>query len=116
MKERRQYPRIIQPLDGTYRGHSGASPCRISDISWGGCYLQTMTSPGVSERTIVTVVMPVNGRSVEIPATVRYVEPAMGFSVMFDNLSPDQVDALTDVLGEPPPVVLEENLQKVHRR
>jgi hypothetical protein len=112
MNERRQHPRLTQPLEGTWRGRSGNASCRISDISWGGCFIQTYTAPSVSERTVITVTMPLHERAVEIAGVVLYVEAAMGFSVLFDRLTADQIDALTDVLGEPPESVLQENLHE----
>ena len=74
--------------------------CRIADIGWGGCFIEAMATPAIGEVTIVAV--PVRGAIVEIQGTVRYTESAMGFSMEFERLTPDQVDALAGLLGEPP--------------
>ncbi len=55
MDERRRFPRLNKPLDGTWRGHSGASACRIVDIGWGGCFIGTLAEPAAGEQTTVTV-------------------------------------------------------------
>ena len=95
--ERRRYPRLVRPLDGTWTGASGAANCRIADISWGGCFLQTMAEPRVGERTQVTV--PVGDARVTISGTVVSLERPIGFSVQFDELSAEQVEGLTPLLG-----------------
>lgn len=97
MTKRRRHPRVIKPLDGTWRGQSGASPCRIPDISWGGCFIETVSAPSVGERTVVTV--PAGGRMIEIAGSVQYVERNMGFAVQFDELTAEQREALAHVLG-----------------
>ncbi len=104
MDERREHPRLKKPLDASWRGHSGASPCRIADISWGGCFVETLALPSVGEET--TVIVPVRGATIEIRGRVGYIERTMGFSVTFDRLAPGQIDVLTDLLGEPPASVL----------
>ena len=99
-QERRQHPRLAKPLDGTWRGASGGSPCRIADISWGGCFIQTLAEPSIGEHTVVCV--PVADRTLEIAGTIVYRERAIGFAVRFDPLTADQTAALKPLLGEPP--------------
>lgn len=99
-QERRRYPRLVRPLDGKYRGASGGTTCRIADISWGGCFIQTLSEPATGEQTIVTV--PVGDRSIDISGRVVYVDRNIGFSVEFDPLSPEEVEALTPLLGPKP--------------
>ena len=101
--ENRRHTRLAKPLEGMWRGLSGAAPCRISDISWGGCFVQTVVTPPVGTETVVTVrALPSDGRSLEIPGRVRYVEAAMGFAMEFDPLTAEQIRGLTELLGEPP--------------
>jgi hypothetical protein len=101
MVERRRYPRWARPLDGRWRGRSGEAICRIADISWGGCFIQSIAEPSPGEPTIVSV--DVGGVWVEIPGRIVYVEKAMGFSVQFDALTAEQMEGLKPLLGEPPP-------------
>jgi hypothetical protein len=98
--ERRRHERLAKPMDGSWRGQSGATSCRITDISWSGCFLETLTVPSIGEPTVVTV--PAAGRMNEIPGQIVYVERGHGIAVRFDKLTADQIDALTGLLGEPP--------------
>ena len=102
MPENRRHQRLTQPLEGTWLGLSGAAACRISDLSWGGCFIQTTTVPPIGQRTVVTVTLAAGQPVVEIPGVVRYVEAAMGFAVTFDALTAEQVEGLTVLLGAPP--------------
>ncbi|HEX5070162.1 MAG TPA: PilZ domain-containing protein [Vicinamibacterales bacterium] len=103
MNERREHARFARPLDGRYRGQSGASPCRVTDISWGGCFVQTMSTPMRDEHTVV--IIPIDETRIEIGGRVQYVERGMGFAVKFDRLTTAQIDALKPLLGDPPPTV-----------
>jgi hypothetical protein len=95
--ERRKYPRLVQPLDGSWTGASGASICRIGDISWGGCFINSLAEPRIGERTTVTV--PVGAAIVTVAGTVVHLDKPMGFSVQFDELSTEQIEALRPLLG-----------------
>jgi len=104
MENRRQFIRLTQPLDGHYRGQSGALSCRIMDISWGGCFIETLSTPSRGEQTVVTV--PVRDTNIEIDGCVVYVDRGMGFAVRFDPLTAANVEALKELLGDPPPSVV----------
>ena len=102
--ERRRHERFAKPIEGTWRGQSGATACRIADISWAGCFVETVSTPSVGERTVVTV--PARGRMIEISGEIVYVERGLGIALRFDKLTADQIDALTGLLGEPPASVV----------
>lgn len=99
--ERRRYPRRATPRQGTWRGASGETTCRISDISWGGCFIETKAEPGVGEQTVVAV--PTRDGMIELPGRVVKVDRGFGFSVQFEQLTRQQYDALYPILGEPAP-------------
>jgi hypothetical protein len=99
-RERREHSRLVRPLDGKYSGASGGASCRIGDISWGGCFTQTLAQPAIGEKTIIT--LPVSGGVVEVPSTVIHCDHPMGFSVRFDPLSPKVMEGLRPLLGDPP--------------
>jgi hypothetical protein len=98
--ERRRYTRLARPLDGGWHGRSGSASCRIADIGWGGCFVDSRTAPPMNETTVVTVGD--GDGSMEFAGRVVYVERGMGFAVQFDALTAHQVAALTRLLGEPP--------------
>ena len=95
--ERRRYQRLVKPLHANLRGGSGASECRIADISWGGCFVQTLTTPKNNERTEVAFL--VASERLAIEGQVVYVEPGMGFAMEFDPLTAEHVRVLKDLLG-----------------
>ena len=99
--ERRGFPRHTTPLQGAWHGASGGSDCRIVDISWSGCFVQTLAQPGIGEQTLVTVPT-IEGPTV-LRGAVAYVEPGMGFSVKFQKIKRSQYGALFLLLGEPKP-------------
>ncbi len=95
--ERRQFPRINQPLEGTWRGASGASSCRVGDISLGGCFIYGVAQPVIGEETAVTVTIGEN-LSVTLHGHVISVEAGMGFSVRFGPLATSEINGLAEVL------------------
>lgn len=97
MTERRQEPRVATVLDAVWGGHSGGGPCRVTDISWRGCFVQSVFGPVAGNETSVTVTL--GNTSVGFRGRVPYVEDRMGFAVMFDELTADQQRALSSVLG-----------------
>jgi hypothetical protein len=98
--ERRRHERLAKPMEGSWRGQSGATACRITDISWDGCFLETLSMPTIGEQTIVTV--PAGASTIEIAGQIVYVERGLGIALKFNGLSADQIQALTGLLGEPP--------------
>lgn len=94
--ERRKYPRISYPLDGTWRGASGGSACRISDISLGGCFIFTRALPAQAESTEISMV--VGDEQLHFTGNVVHLDPGMGFSVAFRELTPEQRNQLQQIL------------------
>jgi len=106
--EKRRYSRVATPIDGSWSGASGGSTCRIADIGWGGCFINTLAMAEAGERTKVT--LKVDGQVVALHGTVVNPVRTMGFAVEFDPFTRAQIAALTPLLGEPPPD-LEETAQ-----
>ncbi|MEZ5316270.1 MAG: PilZ domain-containing protein [Vicinamibacterales bacterium] len=84
-EERRQHPRIQQPFEGSWSGASGATSCRIGDLSLGGCFIQSLASPNAGETTTVTINFG-GDHAMSFKGTVVYAEDAMGFAVKFNPL------------------------------
>ena len=98
--DHRKYPRVAKPLEAKWRGASGGSMCRIADISWGGCFVQTVAAPAIGEPTAVDV--EIGGREVRLTGAVVYRETSIGFAMQFDPLSDEQKEVLKELLGAPP--------------
>lgn len=98
--EKRKHPRTSRPLEAKWQAASGGSDCRIADISWGGCFIQTPGVPAIGERTVVSTA--IGGREVTLTGSVVALELAIGFSIEFDPLTKEQIDVLKELLGAPP--------------
>ena len=99
-QERRNYIRLAKPIEVHLSGAGSGSACRIADISWGGCFVQTMAIPAIGERTVISI--PAGDRAVALEGTVIYQEKPIGFGMQFDPLTADQVAVLAELLGSPP--------------
>ena len=101
MEERRRFPRRAGPFEGTFEGASGPLPCRFSDISWTGCFVQTPEALNAGSMTVLTLV--VSGGVSVMRARVVAVVPGFGFSVEFSDLDHAALQSLHPLLGEPSP-------------
>ena len=93
--ERRSAPRATVPLDGGWDGASGRQPCRIADLSTGGCFVETRNPPAVGETVTVTIALP-DGHRLEAVAEVTYSFSAMGFGARFLSLPNGDGQVLSD--------------------
>jgi hypothetical protein len=85
--ERRGTARLVGPFEGTWDGAAGMRECRITDLSAGGCFLDTYASQPVGAR--ITVEIKLRGQSFRLRAEVVYVDRVQGFAVKFlDQDSP----------------------------
>lgn len=102
-EERRRHARVARPIEATFSGSSGATRCRLADVSLGGCFVQSYSSPGQGHSTVVTITA---GQEVlSLPGRVVYVEPGMGFAVEFQNVpkaTAERLEELLAALHEPP--------------
>ena len=101
MEERRRFPRRAGPFEGTFEGPSGPLPCRFSDISWAGCFVQMPESLTPGDMTVLTLV--VSGGVCVMRARVVSAVPGFGFSVEFSDLDQAALQSLHPLLGEPSP-------------
>lgn len=77
---------------------SGKREARISDLSMGGCYIDTIA--GISEGEKVSLeIRNVNGSSMPFEGTVAYVLDGFGFGVRFSELSEGQKAFLQIAIG-----------------
>jgi len=95
--ERRRHLRLAKPFAGTWRGASGSGPCRITDISIGGCFVQSVAAPQPDEETTVTIDL-TGDRTMAFTGKVVYIEPHMGFALRFRPLDPAEHDELARII------------------
>ena len=94
--DRRRHERYARALEGHWNGASGTGNCRISDISLGGCFIQSLAMPAVGEETTVTIHL--GSHRAVLAGRIVYVEQGMGFSVQFQNVHAEEIEQLVKIL------------------
>ena len=99
MSDRRTEKRWEVSLDAVWDGKSGNYSARVTDLSEGGCYIDTLGEAQVGEILSLKIQMP-NGEWIELSGEVAHQTPPLGFGMRFKNLSDEQVDKLQSVIGQ----------------
>ena len=86
MDERRQDYRLAEVFDAKWRAQSGGASCRLTDLSWHGCFVDVAHPPAVGEDADITVTL--NGTPVQLHGQVRHVWPRIGFGMQIDSAWP----------------------------
>src|SRR5919202_2637706 len=89
IEERREEERKNITLEARWEGGSGRHPARVSDISTGGCYLDTLGGVEVGEVVGVEIKLP-DGTWLPLRGTVAFHHPGLGFSVCFIFLTAEE--------------------------
>ncbi len=97
--ERRQYARMPGPFDGSWSDTSGPRECRITDLSPGGCFVDSVVPADPGAAISVSVVL--GETRFTVAAEVVYRNTVQGFGVRF--LPSDQTRALAYVMGPTEP-------------
>ncbi|HKP70036.1 MAG TPA: PilZ domain-containing protein [Pyrinomonadaceae bacterium] len=77
---------------------SGKRTARISDISRGGCYIDTIAAPPVGEPLNI-IISSTSGISMIFPGKVAYLLEGFGFGVEFTDLSEEKLEFLNMLLN-----------------
>ena len=93
MDERRSGQRLDVVLDAVWDGTSGNYNARITDLSDGGCYMDSLGDVTVGEPVNLKLQLP-GGEWLELSGVVAHHTPPMGFGVRFVDLSDDQLSTL----------------------
>jgi hypothetical protein len=81
--ERREHPRLTQSFQGTW---AGTGPCRVSDVSLGGCFVNSLVSPLKGDET--TILVEIGDITFTMKGRVAYVDPGIGFALQFGEIGP----------------------------
>ena len=93
MDERRSRKRWDVSLDAVWDGKSGNFTARITDLSDGGCYMDSLSEVTIGELLTLKLNLP-GGGWLELTGEVAHHTPPVGFGVRFVNLSDEQIAAL----------------------
>jgi len=97
MEERRSTPRLTVSLDAVWNGADGNHPARITDLSLGGCYLDTVGETMTGEVVCFRVAL-LDGDWLYLEGEVRHHTPKMGFGVRFLELEQQQEEKIEALL------------------
>jgi hypothetical protein len=100
MSDRRSEKRLEVCLDAVWDGNSGNHPARVTDLSEGGCYVDSLGDALIGEVLNIKLQLQ-NGEWLELSGEVAHHMPPMGFGVRFVNLDPEQFEKLRSLLAEP---------------
>jgi PilZ domain-containing protein len=91
--DRRREDRLEVCLDATWDGESGNYTARVTDLSEGGCYLDTMGEAQSGDIVSFKLQLP-GGDWLELTGEVAHQSPPMGFGLRFVDLSDEQTEKL----------------------
>ena len=94
--DRREHPRVVKRFEGGWRGASGRGLCTVTDLSLGGCFLETRAAPAKGEGTAVALQF--GAHEISLQGDVVYVEPGMGFGVRFNGLTNAEQSRLREIV------------------
>ena len=89
MDDRRSSPRLSVTLEAVWDSESDNHPALITDLSLGGCYLNTVGEARAGEPVGFRVLMP-DGDWLYVEGEVRHHTAGRGFGVQFVDLDPNQ--------------------------
>ncbi len=92
MSERRNEERMEVSLEAVWDGH-GNRPARITDLSEGGCYVDTTGESCIGEQLTFRVLLP-DGNWLELTGEVAHYQVPVGFGLRFSNLTDEQRERL----------------------
>src|ERR1044072_6858299 len=97
MDERRSKPRLNVSLDAVWHGESGRQSARVTDLSEGGCYLDTVGEVLKGELVAFRILLP-DDDWLYLEGEVKHHRPGRGFGVQFVDLNEEQTDNLSRLL------------------
>lgn len=92
MSERRNEERMEVSLEAVWDGH-GNRPVRITDLSEGGCFVDSMSDSYIGEQLSLRVKLP-DGGWLELTGEVAHHQAPVGFGLRFSNLTDEQRERL----------------------
>ena len=97
MSDRRREERLDVCLDAVWDGKSGNYIARVTDLSEGGCYVDTLGEAHVGE--IITFRLQLPAGDLELTVEVAHETPPLGFGLRFVYLSDDQTQQLRSLIA-----------------
>ena len=103
MSDRRTEKRWDVCLDAVWDGKSGNYTARVTDLSEGGCYVDTMGEAQIGEVIAFKLQLP-DGEWLDLRGEVAHETPPLGFGLRFVNLTDHQHEKLRSLLDHLQPI------------
>jgi hypothetical protein len=84
--ERRSQRRVPALIDVVWAGSAGKREARTSDLSTGGCFVDTVGQTEVGEVLDLRLKLP-GGEWIDVEGEVTYAYPNIGFGVRFTRVA-----------------------------
>ena len=98
MDDRRSKPRLSVSLDAVWdRDSGGKHSAQVTDLSEGGCYLDTVGEVMTGEIVAFRVLLP-DDEWLYLEGEVKHHRHGFGFGVQFVDLNDEQSEKLTQLL------------------
>lgn len=97
--ERRSEKRWDVCLAAVWEGESGRYTARVTDLSEGGCYIDTLSQASVGELLNFKVLLPGN-EWLYLRGEVAHRTPPLGFGVRFVDLSEEDLEKLRSLIDD----------------
>jgi PilZ domain len=94
----RKHERVPILTEIVLESASGKREARISDISIGGCFIDTIVTARVGEPVALKMTLP-PGYVLEVTGTIAYVLDGCGFGVSFTDMSEIAVRSIEQFLS-----------------
>jgi len=98
MSERRSEDRLEVCLDAVWDGKSGNYTARVTDLSEGGCYVDSLGNALIGEILTFKIQLS-NGEWLQLTGEVAHMTPTVGFGLRFTGLTDDQINRLRELVA-----------------
>ena len=97
----RKHERVPILTEIVLESASGKRDARISDLSMGGCFVDTIITARVGEPVALKMTLP-PGYILDVKGTIAYILDGTGFGVSFTDLSEIAVKSIEQFLASNP--------------
>jgi len=98
IEENRKHKRVPILVEVLWEGGTRSAGARTTDISEGGCFVDTIGHAAVGETIHLKLLLP-DGKWMPVQAEVVYELPRTGFGVRFTDISDQNRKRLRSLLG-----------------
>ena len=96
--ERREDERARVSIEAWWEGLSGRHQARVSDLSLGGCFIDSLGKADIGELILFAIKQP-GGGWLQLRGQVASVDEHVGFSLAFTYLTEDEQHALAELIN-----------------